>query len=972
MNYKESLKIPLVIVIFLAAVWAFYVFANRIWIVAFQQAVGWLISPTINFRPIHVKGAPLSFLATIEILFLGVISSNMLLGDEKDAIIKSVSALGMGFGFVGFVTIILAIFGNLYQTPLNLVILCMIAIFLLINTYLRRTNGLSLHNLFKINFSLGKFRRPADLEFCFVVGLAICVIFFFCFYHAIFTVITHWDAIVYHAVMSVFMYKYHATPLMAGPSIGIEMSANFPPLFPAIGAYYYIQIGAVEDFYLKIIPPIMGILTVLTIYKIGDILAGKRCGLISALFLAMTPLFFRYSIYTTSYSTLAFYTTASVLYLLQGLIKMQNRYWIVSGIFYGFALLTSYLALYLAPFFIVAFVYSLIKIKNDGKSCVKTFLLLILSALTIGGVWYIRNWILLRNPVYPNGYTIFGGVNIDPLIIETTFRGIKTSAEWSFFGNVNVPLLMKVAIFITYRTHFPAISLLTVLGIILLLTRYKKSSFLLFLAWPVISSIFIFSGLTWSFPRHAIITLPGFAIVSSLPVVKVLEKCEKHDLQALNCCKRVFKRMKSLFFIRKSDLLRLAIILIFLLAFLFPSLTFVIGGKFWMDNLNDTPSCDYLWLLKNPNADAWSVLLKLYPEALAWKWLNEHLKEGEKFATVENRIYYIKNCSDECFFYLDGWEARELYSMVDPYSMLDFLRENNVKYVIDVGWARTHGHFDILPLARFLGSPYFPLILDRAGNPNIYNVGPIETPLTANSSVLVSISQEGWSPLHVVNGRLAQTVIADKPVARLYVEALNLTLIKITYLNAGKGSLSIDLYNPYSRIWIRNYALIQKRDTNEWKTYEFLAPVCEKGFVEFNFFAHPENFTICSIEATLFNVQGKASFYALKKEFSNSTFPPSLMVYLPILRSDQNVTIVTDSYGRRMRVGIFEGVIQPWEKEWLDLKKSHRLVADSGKKQNPSLCWKVTESGLYTVVITLYGEPNPLSVQVDIQMAIEG
>ncbi|MEM2466415.1 MAG: hypothetical protein QXZ47_03865, partial [Candidatus Bathyarchaeia archaeon] len=270
------------------------------------------------------------------------------------------------------------------------------------------------------------------------------------------------------------------------------------------------------------------------------------------------------------------------------------------------------------------------------------------------------------------------------------------------------------------------------------------------------------------------------------------------------------------------------------------------------------------------------------------------------------------------------------------------------------------------------GSPYFPLILDRAGNPNIYNVGPIETPLIANSSVLVSISQEGWSPLHIVNGRLVQTVIADKPGARLYVEALNLTLIKITYFDAGKGNLSIDLFNPYSRVWIRNYIFIQKRDTNEWKTYEFLAPVCEKGFVEFNLYAS-ENFTVCSIEATRFDTRGKSSFYALKKEFSDSTFPPSLMVYLPILRSGQNVTIRTDSYGKRMRVEIFEGVIQPLEKEWwLDLKKSHRLVANSSKRQNPSLCWKATKSGLYTVVITLYGEPDPLDVQIDLQVAIEG
>jgi hypothetical protein len=971
MNTKENLKSSFIIIIFLAAMWIFYIHANRMWITAFQRAVFWLVNPVINFRPIYIEGVSLAILATIEMSILGIVTSNLLMGNEKDTLVKYVSSLGMGFGFIGFTTIVLAIFSNLYQAPLNMAILALITLLLLINTYLRRKEGLSLRKFIKFNFSLGKFRKPADFELWFAVCLAVCIIFFFCFYHAIFTAIIHWDAIVYHAVMPVFMYNYHSIPLLAGPSIGIEMSANFPPLFSAIGAYYYIQIGKVEEFYLKIIPPIMGLLTVLTVYKIGDIIVGRRYGLISALFLAMTPLFFRYSIYATSYSTLAFNTTASVLFLLLGIIRMNSKYWLISGIFYGFALLTSYLALYLAPFFIVAFVYSIIKVKGDGKSCVKAFLLLVLLALTIGGVWYFRNWILLGNPVYPNGYTVFDGIDIDPLIIEITFRGIKLSATWSFFGG-DPPLFVKVATFITYRTHFPTISLFTVLGIILLLTCYRKSLLLLVLAWPVISSIFIFSGITWSFPRHAIIALPGFALISSLPVVRVLEKCENYDRKVLSCCKSILKKTKRLPLISKSNLLRLGVILILSLAFLFPSLTFVMGGKFWMDNLNDTPPGDYTWFLENPNADAWSALLKLYPEALAWKWLNEHLKNGERFATVENRIYYVKNCSNDFFFYLDGWEARELYYMVDPTSILKFLQSKNVKYIVDVSWARAHGHFDILPLARFLGSPYFPLVLDRAGNPNIYNVGPIETPITANSSMLISISQEGWGPLHIVNGRLAQAIIANEPVARLYVEAINLSLIRITYLDSGNGNLSIGLYNPYSRTWIHNYTVIQKRNTNEWKTFEFLAPVCDKGFVEFNLYASPENFTICRIEAIQFNVQGKVSFYALKKEFSNSTVPPSLIVYLPILQRDQNLIVQINSYGRKMRVEVFEGIVQPWEEGGLDLRKSHKVVADSYNKQDPSLCWKVTEPGLYTVVITLYGEPNPLSVQVDLQILIEG
>lgn len=94
----------------------------------------------------------------------------------------------------------------------------------------------------------------------------------------------------------------------------------------------------------------------------------------------------------------------------------------------------------------------------------------------------------------------------------------------SFFGCEES--LLKRVIFLTYRTHFPAISLFTILGIMLLFKMDRK--FLFLSAWPTTLSILIFNGITWSFPRHAIITLPGFVLISALPVAKVLEECKRH------------------------------------------------------------------------------------------------------------------------------------------------------------------------------------------------------------------------------------------------------------------------------------------------------------------------------------------------------------------------------------------------------------------------------------------------------------
>jgi hypothetical protein len=970
---KENLVIPLSILIFLFVAWLVYVYENRIWTAVFQLCISWLANPTINYTPIHIEGIPIAFLATIEILILGVISAQTLLANEKDTLIRFMCALGLGAGFTALITIILGIFGNLFQLPLNITIMLLCVGFLLVNVYKQKGKEKpSIQEYLKANFSIRKIRRPANFRLLLLACFAIGIIFFFCFYHALLTVILHWDSTVYHAVMPVMMYENHAIPLIAGSSIGIEMSANFPPLFSALGAYYYIQIGAIEDFYLRAIPPVMGILTVLATYKIGEVLAGKRYGIISALFLAITPLFFRYSVYATSYSTLTFFGTISVLFLFLGIIREEIRYWIMCGVFYGFALLTSYLAVYLAPFFFIALIYYFIKKKNGFRANTKIVVLLAASTLIIGGVWYLRNLVLLGNPIYPNGYTVLGGINIDPLIMETTFNGIKRDAAAAFFGG-EVSLLAKSIIFITYKTHFPSISLLTILGIALLPTQNKK--FWLVLAWPLTLSIVILSGITWGFPRHIVFTLPGFALLSALPIVKAIEECEKYDRNIREHSRNAFIKIRNKIPLpRKSDLLRIGIAVILIIAFLFPSLTFSMGGKVVLDNFNDKPLGNYLWFLENPNAEKWTALANLIPDSKSWRWLDENLNEGEKVATIENSIYYVKNCSNDYFFYLDGWEARQLYNLTDPVAILQYLRSENVKYVFDVPWAREHGHMDILPMTQFLRPPYFIKVMDNGSDLNIYEVGPIETPITANSPIMLSINQEGWSEPQLINGVPAQSIVAGSVLPRLYVDTPNLTSVKITYLDAGTDRVSINLYNPYSETTVFDYAVIQKNNTNEWKTCEFLAPLSEKGFVEFAPHAYNENFTISRIEAVPFQAEGKVSLYSLEREMTSATFPPTLMVYLPILYDNETLMVQTDSFGKEISLEIFEGVIQPWETtEWWG---QHALVARSPSlptygQVNPSLVWKTKESGLYTLVIMLR-DGYVQDAKVDLRISLGG
>ena len=973
---RKNLVVPLVILVFLVFAWFIYVYINRTWLVAIQQVASWIAHPTINYTPIQIEGIPLAFLATVEILILGAISSHTFLANEKDALIKFISALGLGAGFTGLITILLGIFGNLFQLPLNMAVILLCAGFLLIYFYSHKGKEKpTVREFLKSYFPVGKLRRQSNFRLWLIACLAIGIIFFFCFYYALLTVIVHWDATVYHGVMPVLMYENHSFPLLAGPSIGIEMSANFPPLFSALGAFYYIQIGLVEDFYLRVIPPVMGILAVLATYKIGEVLAGKKYGIISALFLAITPLFFRYSTYATSYSMLTFFGSVSVLFLFLAIFREKTRYWIMCGVFYGFTLLTSYLALYLAPFFVIALIYYFIEKKRGFKANTKIVLLLCASVFIIGGVWYLRNLVLLGNPVYPNGYTVLGGVNIDPVIMETTIEGIKRSATAGFFGG-EVPLLEKIGIFITYKIHFPSISFLTILGIALLPTQSKK--FWLVLIWPLTLSIAILGGLTWGFPRHIMFTLPGFALLSALPIVKAIEKCEKYDKKIIRKSKKAFSKIRKKMPIpRKSDLLRIGIAIILVMAFLFPSLTFSMGGKVVLDNLYDEPHSNYLWFLENPNAEKWLALMNMFIDSNAdpnsWRWLDTHLVEGEKVATIENSIYYIKNCGNEYFFYLDGWEARQLYNITDLAAIIHYLQSKNVTYVFDVMWAHEHGHFEILPIAQFLGTPFFPKMNSGVGSP-IYKVGPIENPITTNSVLPIAINQQyGWTKPDVINGELAQSVIAGNVLPRFWVDAPNLTSVKITYFDEGTEKLKILTYNEYSKNWT-DYVSIQKTDTREWKSFEFLAPISKKGYVEFALHAYDENFVISKIEATPFQSQEKVSLYSLGGNITSATYPPTLMVYLPLLDENETFLVRTNSFKKPIRIELFEGVIQPWETtKWWEYREVAVRSPDLTiiGQVNASLAWNVEKSGLYTLVIVLR-EEYVADTKVDLKISVGG
>jgi hypothetical protein len=511
-------------------------------------------------------------------------------------------------------------------------------------------------------------------------------------------------------------------PLIAGTSVGLEMSANYPPLYYALGAFYYIQVGGVEDFYLKAISPTMALLTILVIFRIGKIIGGETCGKISALLLSVTSLFILYSMYATSYMAYVFFMATSFLFMLLAFQKAQSKYWVMCGIFYGFALLSNYQALILAPLFLAVFFYLLL--KREGRW---TSLKYSAPVLALSGVWYLRNLILLGNPVFPMLYEIFGGRYVDPGMRAKLFQTIQESAILVYFNqNLNPSIVERIGTFILNFQQFPAISLLTFIGIILALLKKNqiRKIWIVLLVWAFLPLLMISSGMEWTWPRAFLITIPPFAVLTALPISEALNLLERKKSSHSNW-------LATLRHFWSEYVITIFLSTTLLMSFLFPGFVMAIAGKTTWDGPQAAVPSDPLFFIKNPgkpDVGEWYFGVN----TVIWQFLNDHLKEGEKVATFENRLYYVKGGDPQYFFMLDGWKASPLYQITDPAEMVQFLRENNVTYIFS-SWQMHGPLWPYLPLTSYLPSEWFPVVFSPGPNATeenphpgiIYNVGPI-------------------------------------------------------------------------------------------------------------------------------------------------------------------------------------------------------------------------------------------------------
>lgn len=330
----------------------------------------------------------------------------------------------------------------------------------------------------------------------------------------------------WHSNIARFIAVNHEIPLFE--SLGRDVFAR-PPLFHFIGAFFYslfsVMGSNIAEIGLKLVSPIFGSLSLWVSYLVAKRLFNKRIAFLSLFFLAIIPLHLLYSTIAYTDMVLSFFVVLSIYFAL------ENKF-VLSVISAGFAMLSKVSAPVLL--FIIIFI-----LFNKYKSSIKVFLkkttIFILISIFIAAPWYIRNWISLQNPVWPQLRFIFGGVKAEifgaisknPAFTNLFSHKIFTVPYFEFFGVpggdynslffFNFPFLKLAAFF------WILITLITLIPFVLGFFKAKKQDsfrFQLLVLWILVffAVLFAFALFSGIYARLFLPALPALAMIWALGI----------------------------------------------------------------------------------------------------------------------------------------------------------------------------------------------------------------------------------------------------------------------------------------------------------------------------------------------------------------------------------------------------------------------------------------------------------------------
>jgi len=276
------------------------------------------------------------------------------------------------------------------------------------------------------------------------------------------------------------------TPLGGEPLAKPPLSYYIPALFLFLDDYYLGNL-----FVYKLFPPIFCILTMVLMYVMIGRLFDKDIALLSIILLASVPLITHFAIITYVDIPYTFFYTLAVLKLYEMFENPDRKNVIYSGAFLGITFLCKESALFII---LSLFVYLLLKnnfnlFKMVKDKNFKNAVVASLIGLCIITPWWIRNYILFGNPVYPFFPNIFGWKYLDKLVYEQRMKATATPLTelanyWTLEGYLGTVVLVAGLFGIAYsflRKNYYFASIILVGLLPFLLIGAKDIRYIMFL-----------------------------------------------------------------------------------------------------------------------------------------------------------------------------------------------------------------------------------------------------------------------------------------------------------------------------------------------------------------------------------------------------------------------------------------------------------------------------------------------------------
>jgi len=567
--------------------------------------------------------------------------------------------VGLGFGFTFALMIVLGLFWEFSIVTLLLTEGLALAVLGALATYRGfRVNAGFLREMIRTNVRITKLNILTVLLLI-IIGVFVLV----AFYDTLAFPAFEWDSLAYGVNYAKILFQHGNIPLIAGPSIGLEMSANYPPGVQLSAVLLYVFAGNANDFYYRLLSPIFSVATIIAAYHFAKLVNKSKTYSIYAIFgLSLVPFFWELFIEETYLMALTFMVTTAALFFYKAYTSNAAeapKYEVIGALFAGFAALTSYMGLFGLGILLLYAAIKKIKIKHT--------ILLSAVAIVLIAPWYARNFVLLGNPIYP----FFGiGNYLDPLLRSSTTLHFQSYELLPFYALASAACkIAAVVLFVavSYFTFSKRKNLLTSLWLYLLFAGFAVMAFHIV------------------FPRYIIIAAPVFAVGSALLLQSIARKYDSP---------------------RRTAAVVIALIFV--------------SGTFMLPYINSIKP------IAKPDENQSLYLSRVFEEGDAWNWINENTPVNARIATFDIKQYYVERDilsldGNESAPLYKIKTLNESINFLNNHGVSYIL---SVPWA-SLGDNRLPPAYNWTVLTRYLGDPeYLPAVFVGEYGATVYHVGP--------------------------------------------------------------------------------------------------------------------------------------------------------------------------------------------------------------------------------------------------------